>query len=179
MMGYVAALVLGALLVGAAAVKGDAHADGGVEFDHGAGDGVGLLKSLRFWSFALAFGGLTGVVLAALGSTNEGVTALLALLVGASAGGTASRVIAALSRHEVGAVGDVTRHIGREGRLLLPLSPGAPAKVRVRGPEGDVDLVAVWSDGHDGYAAAGATVLVVDTEGARVRVAPAALEKEA
>jgi hypothetical protein len=76
-------------------------------------------------------------------------------------------------------VGDVPRHIGREGRLLLPLSPGAPAKVRVRGPEGDVDLVAVWSDGHDGYAAAGATVLVVDTEGARVRVAPAALEKEA
>ena len=176
MMGFVAALVLGALLVGAALVKGDAH--GEAALDHGGAEGVGLLKSLRFWSFALAFGGLTGVALATLGSTHEGVTALLALLVGAGAGRTASRVIAVLSRHEVGAVGDVTRHIGREGRLLLPLSPGVPAKVRVRGPEGDVDLVAVWSDGHDGYAAAGATVLVVDTEGARVRVAPAALEKE-
>lgn len=175
MMLYVAALVLGALLVGAAAVKGDAHADG-PELDHGAADGAGLLKSLRFWSFALAFGGLTGVALEALGAASAGLTAALAVGVGGVSGLTASRLIAALARHEVGGVGDVARHIGREGRLLLPLSPGAPARVRVRGPDGDVDLVAVWSEGHEGHAPVGSTVIVVDVDGARVRVTPAPRE---
>jgi membrane protein implicated in regulation of membrane protease activity len=175
---YLAALVLGALFVGASVLKGgkDTGSDQGDDVAHGGP--FGLFLSLRFWSFALAFFGLTGTALAGLELAPAVIVAVVASVVGLTCGGVAARVLQHESRKVVGAVAAAEHHVGREGRLLLPLEPGGRAKLRVRAPDGDTDLVAELAPGQTEPLAVGERVWIVEMRGTTAHVAPSPQDLE-
>ncbi len=195
MYAYVASLIVGGVLLGASIFLGgqdadaDFDADGDLDFDADgdfdvdgefdvekgldiSADGAELfwfLKSLRFWTFFLAFFGLTGVVLRGLGLMESDMgTLIAAIVVGAFSGGTAAAVIRTLSKDTTGEAGGQRDIVGKTARVLVPASPGGTAKVRVEIKGQHVDLLAT---GHDRELKASDEVLVVEMEGTRVRVA--------
>jgi len=133
--------------------------------DHGQASAWLSLFGLRFWSFAAAFFGLTGVILHVVGGPALAATApFIAAGVGVAAGLGASMTFRALSRETVGQLRGATALVGREGRLLLPVARGQRGKVRVAIPgSGDVDLIAECDD--DAALDAGAVVLIVEVRG--------------
>lgn len=179
---YVGSLLFGGLLIGAsflgAGHDADAHA-GGDAGGHGDGhDQSGAsawlaLFGIRFWSFAAAFFGLTGLVLRAVGG--PAVAALAPVIsagIGAAAGLGASATFRAMARGTIGQVRDAGALVGREGRLLLPVDRAQRGKVRLPIPGGGhVDLVAESDDAA--ALAAGSEVLIVEVRGNVAVVEPA------
>ena len=160
---------------------GDAHAAAS-DHDHGAGGAGSLIASvlsLRFWVFAVTFFGLTGLVLLKLGGGGARALApLIAAPVGLGAGLAASRVFAALGGKAVGAVAPPSTYIGREARLLLPVSRAQRGKLRLRVGATEVDLLAETDD--DEALPGGTSVLIVSVRGQTVVVSrnPAAPDPE-
>jgi hypothetical protein len=167
---YVGALLFGGLLILASIFGAGEHAvdvhSGDVSDPHAEGTGHVLLAALfglRFWSFAAAFFGLTGLLLRALGAA--ALAAPVAAVAGAVAGLTASLLFRNMTRETVGRVGDAGALVGREGRLLLPVARAQQGKVRVALPGGGhLDLVASLN-GDDESLPAGAEVIVVEVRG--------------
>lgn len=169
---YVACLIFGGVLTLASFVTGGGDTDtdpshtDGVLHHHGDGQvHTGLLPflSLRFWIFAVTFFGLTGTGLSLLGGVSTGAVALFASGFGVSSGYVASRVLQALARAPVGLIGDAGSHVGREVKLLLPLSREQRSKVRLNIGGISTDLVAETES--DQHLAAGTNVLVVGMRG--------------
>jgi membrane protein implicated in regulation of membrane protease activity len=174
---YVGSLLFGGLLIGAsflgAGHDADIHTGDAGDAGHGDGDGHEqssasawlALFGIRFWSFAAAFFGLTGLVLRAVGSST--VTALAPLIsagIGVAAGLGASATFRTLARDTIGEVRGAAALVGREGRLLLPVDRAQRGKVRVPMPGGGhVDLVAESDD--VAVLAAGSDVLIVEVRG--------------
>ena len=150
----------------AGSMGGDVHAEHDMPSHH---EWLGKLPflSLRFWTWAATFFGLTGLVLSLTG-TSATMALLLAVAAGAGIGWGASFVFSKLTKTEVGVLPEASSHIGCEGRLLLPLPPGQRSKVRLRVGGTDVDLVAE-SDGLQALQA-GASVWVVGLRGTHVVV---------
>ena len=183
-------IVLGASLFGGHETEGDAGGDadaGGHEGDGGGHDGhdvhdghggheahahpmwLGRLPffSLRFWTWAATFFGLTGLVLSLTG-TAPGMALVLAIAAGAGTGWGASYLIAKMTMTVVGELPEAASHLGCEGKLLLPLERGKLSMVRLRVGGRDVDLVAE-SDAQ-GTLPVGASVWVVELRGTHVLV---------
>src|SRR6185436_15270615 len=115
------------------------------------------LFGLRFWSFAAAFFGLTGIIIHVIGGPLLGIAAPFI-----AAGLGASTTFRALSRDTVGQLRGAGAMIGREGRLLLPVARGQQGKVRVAVPgSGDVDMIAESDDALE----VGTVVLIVEFRG--------------
>jgi membrane protein implicated in regulation of membrane protease activity len=127
---------------------GDAGADGDAGgSDHGSADhghghghthGFGDLAaaylpftSLRFWTFAMAFGGLTGAVLtgARLGATVP--VAIAAGVVGYLAGLGVTRLVAHLGKRETNSRFEDADLVGASAEVLLPIEKGEAGRVRV------------------------------------------------
>jgi membrane protein implicated in regulation of membrane protease activity len=146
---YVGSATVGLVLL-AASLLGTGH-DQAAGHD-GSGDGEGspmlALLSVRFWTYLLAFGGATGVLLRLVGREGEPSSAIGALLVGAAASVMARVVIGRASR--AGASGTVHAQdlVGRTGAVLIPFAGGATGKVRVRVGGADVDVLATTEDGE-------------------------------
>jgi len=89
-----------------------------------------FLLSLRFWAFFTAFFGLTGV-----GGTylmGGGISTLvLAILMGAIAGFSASWLFRALSRGNVSTDINLNETAGMRAQATIPIAPGDPGKVRL------------------------------------------------
>jgi membrane protein implicated in regulation of membrane protease activity len=132
--------------------------------------------SLRFWTFSLAFFGLTGAALTALAGAAAGVVAAISAGAGLGAGYVASRLISGLTRRPLGLVSGAGTHIGREGRLLLPVDRAQPGKVRLSIGGASTDFVAETQG--DESLPPGTTVLVIGFRGnvALVERSPASLE---
>jgi len=175
---YVGLLLFGGLLIVASLLgaghDADVHVDLHVgDTGHGAGDGHDQsqasawlsLFGLRFWSFGTAFFGLTGLILHLFGGPALAAAApFIAGGVGVAAGLGASSAFRALSRETVGQLRGAGALVGREGRLLLPVSRGQRGKVRIAVPgSGDLDLIAEVDD--DGALDAGTVVLIVEVRG--------------
>jgi membrane protein implicated in regulation of membrane protease activity len=75
-----------------------------------------------------------------------------------------------LGREEVGVLGEATHHIGREGRLMLPLLPGQRSKVRLSIGGVDTELVAICDENQ--AIPAGTRVMVVGLRGMQAIVQP-------
>jgi hypothetical protein len=176
---FIGALLFGGLLIAASAIgAGDHPVDGFAAHaadPHAEGSTHGQLIALfglRFWSFAAAFFGVTGVLLRLAGVPGA---VGIAAVVGAAAGLGASLFFRKMTREAVGRVGEAGALVGREGRLLLPVARAQQGKVRLTQPAGGhLDLVA--EAGEDEALAAGAEVIVVEVRGnvAVVARAPAA-----
>ena len=153
---YLGSLALGAVLIGASIIFGDADGDADFDADVDAGDfGGGLdvdadellimkdpgdaiagagtwlpFLSLRFWTFALAAFGASGTLLHVMGVSGM-VAVLTSLIMGTTIGTGASWVFRQLQLTQVsGNVGmfDVQ---GKEATVLLAVGPEKMGKVRV------------------------------------------------
>jgi membrane protein implicated in regulation of membrane protease activity len=172
---YLTALAFGGTLLVASLLGGHDHADhhaGDHDQDHVHGhDGspgsqaalVLPFLSLRFWIFGLAFFGLTGAVLHGLGLTSPLTAAVLASVVGLGFGYGAARLFQSLAGQTVGQVAPDGGHVGREGKVLLPVARGQRGKVRVTAAGVTVDLLA--ESDEEPPLPAGTTVLIVSMRG--------------
>jgi hypothetical protein len=191
---YLASLAFGGLFIGASVFGGhDSHGGGG-EGHGGGGHGGGghdhqggsddhghdqqqsallPLLSIRFWTFALAFFGLTGAVLTLIGGLPALVVPAVAGGMGLGAGYGASRMLGTLASRPVGLL-KADAQVGREGRVLLPIDRNQRGKVRLEIGGVTTDLVAI-TEGNEKLPA-GSTALVIGMRGtlALVERSPAA-----
>src|SRR5262245_55726470 len=93
-LAYLFAAIAGAILLGVSLLCRGQDADGDGLPDHGGGEAhhehgalgaAGSLLSLRVWTYVLAFGGLTGILLRLAARVAEPWAALLSVAVGACA----------------------------------------------------------------------------------------------
>jgi hypothetical protein len=177
---YLGALLFGGLLILASllgagdhpidlhsADAADAHAEGG---GHAR---LMALFGLRFWSFATAFFGVTGLLLHRFGgAVLRAAAPTIAGVVGVAAGLGASLLFGKMTRESVGRVGDAAALVGREGRVLLPVARAQRGKVRCALPGGvQVDFLAESSD--DEVLSTGADVIIIEVRGTVAVVARA------
>ncbi|RME24549.1 MAG: hypothetical protein D6798_10985 [Deltaproteobacteria bacterium] len=146
-----------------AEADGDLHA--GHDFDKAfeAGQEAGgtwlPFLSLRFWTFALATFGGTGTLLDLLGFSDL-IAFPVATVTGVGVGWVVAWFFHKLKSERVTGDTGLKGIRGSEGRLLLPVGPDKPGKVRVVVDGQDVDLVARTGDGR--RLEARQAVLIVD-----------------
>lgn len=175
---YIAALILGGGLLLVSIAGGHDGGDSGTDHDHAFGHGdaahgdaahdgvaqdgtdvIALFLSLRFWTFLLAFGGLTGVLLALVG-VPEPVRAAVSGGVGFALGTFAAWAMQRLSKSSLSSALSSDDWIGRTARVTVPVSAARPGKIRVELDGEVVELIARATE-PDGDIGFGAEVLVV------------------
>lgn len=180
---YLAALVFGAILLAASAWKGGSASAGDADADHDTHtpndtheatllDGpLALVLSVRFWTFGLAFFGLTGLALEGFALVPSTVVPFVAAAVGAGCGLGAAQLLRALARGTTGALPDAESHVGREGRVLLPIARGQRGKVRIRTAAGEADFVAELDASQSRPLRTGERIWIVAMRGSTALVA--------
>lgn len=195
---YLASLIIGGVLLGASILlgghddadmdvdgdadldldaDGDLEAEGGLDKDvdaGGHGDLSGILfsfLSLRFWTFFLAFFGLTGLVLGGFDLVSSPWLGLaLALGMGLGTGFGAMAIIRRLQTDTAGHAVRSSDYVGKTARVVVPFEgESGVGKVRVDIRGNTVDLLASGLE-SDGYGSKD-EVLIVEMEGSRARVA--------
>ncbi len=152
---YVFATILGAVMLGASLLGGHHgemdHEVGGTDLDgHDSASAMESFAlrifSVRVWTYLLAFGGITGLLLRTVAHVSEPTTALVSLAVGGVAGVIAQTLIARATA--TGDPGTVSRGdmVGKTGEVIVPFARGATGKVRVHVKGADVDVLAVTED---------------------------------
>jgi hypothetical protein len=146
---YLAAAIVGVVLLAASLFgAGHDHAAG----HDGSGDGEGspmlALLSVRVWTYVLAFGGATGVLLRLIGHEGEPTSGIGALVVGIIAAGMARFVIGRASRAGASGMVKPADLVGKSAAVVVPFGGSATGKVRVRVAGADVDLLATTDDGE-------------------------------
>ena len=157
----------------AAGAAGDGHGDGHSDGDgHGHGDGhhsawaegasalALFLFSLQLWTYVLAFGGITGLLLRWIAHVPEPFAGLCALGVGLGTAVTARKVLRRLSASSDSGTVDGNRLVGSTAQVLIPAGPGATGKVRLAARGQTIDLLARMPDGQ--ALSEGAEVLILD-----------------
>lgn len=161
-------------------IDADADADGALDKDIGLDEDVGghgdlsgflyTFLSLRFWTFFLAFFGLTGLTLDGLDLVSSQWLGLaLASAMGLLTGSGAVAVLRHLHADSSGAVAESRDYIGKTARVVVPFDGKAMGKVRVDIKGNQVDLLATGLEG-EGYEGR-EEVLIVEMDGARARIA--------
>ncbi|MEO0324691.1 MAG: NfeD family protein [Myxococcota bacterium] len=197
---YLASLVFGGVLIGASILLGghddadadfdgdadldldadvDVDADADADADKGSldvGDGANLflfLKSLRFWTFFLAFFGLTGLILDSGGFVESEVVAfVLALGMGLVTGVGTTAAIRALAKDDSASAAHGGDYIGRTGRVIVPVRPGGVGRVRVEVKGQLVDVLAT----SDEELASAEHAMIIEMDGTRAKLARVADE---
>jgi membrane protein implicated in regulation of membrane protease activity len=144
---YVAAAIVGFVLLAASLVgAGHDHAathDGASE---GGASPVQALLSVRVWTYLLAFGGVTGVLLRRLAHEGEATSAAGAVVVGVAAAAMARAVIGRASRAGASGTVHAADLVGRSAAVVVPFGGATTGKVRVRVAGADVDVLATTDD---------------------------------
>lgn len=166
---YLVALALGGTFVVASLLlggKGDSHVDHGADAGghapgdagdahHGADKDVSgdlalvwlPVTSLRFWTFFLAFFGLTGTVLTVLEVLPSAtVTGIIAGVIGYASGWGVVAVIRAFSKNQIDSSVSERDYIGATARVMVPVGPEKLGKVRVELKGRTVELLARTED---------------------------------
>jgi membrane protein implicated in regulation of membrane protease activity len=147
--GYLFAAIVGWVLLGASLAGGHgagsdgAHALALEHVDHATPQSV--LLSLRFWTYVLAFGGTTGVLLHFTAGIGEPLTLLVSTGVGLVTGVTAKLAWSRLGNARGGTVRE-DELVGQTGRLLLGTGPKSSGRVRLTIRNASIDLIAASDD---------------------------------
>ena len=145
---------------GQASAGGDAH--------HHASDGAASgvptallwLLSIQLWTYLLAFGGLTGLLLRTVAHVGEPGAGLSALSVGLFTAMSARAVMRRMSVTTLPGTMVEEQMVGSTATVLIPAPAGGMGKVRLEFRGQTIDLVAKPSDG--GALAEGASVTILD-----------------
>ena len=180
--GYVFALIAGGILLGASIVLGGTHEADADMGAHGAGHAgaedhapgafggaLAMLVSLRFWTFFLAFFGLTGMVFTIFDLAPWIVTAVAAAVMGLAAGVGASLIVKQLSGRESNSASSSADYVGKTALVLVPIAKGQLGKIRLTLKGSTVDVLAA-SDEEPGFATKD-EVLIVEMDGTTARIA--------
>lgn len=112
---------------------GHAH-DHDVAHAHDAGQALGALAatllSLRFWTFALASFGMTGLLLTLFGVASM-VTLGLSVATGIGVGAGVTTLLRAVSRDTVTSALDARSLRGRDAEVILAVGPSKLGKIRL------------------------------------------------
>lgn len=168
----------------ALAPAGDQGPGGGADHGHGDGHGAGhaaagaghhgghaswaegasalalFLFSLQLWTYVLAFGGITGLLLRLVAHVAEPMAGLCALGVGLGTAVTARKVLRRLSAGSDSGTVDGNRLVGSTAQVLIPAQAGGTGKIRLMARGQTIDLLARMPDGSP--LAEGAEVLILD-----------------
>lgn len=147
----------GPLLDDASAAHAGASADAGHHHGHGsaeaAAQGLGAtfswLWSVQLWTYLLAFGGITGLLLRSVAGVAEPLAGGCALGVGL---GTGLLARAVLRRVMASAPSGTTSHehlVGSSAQVLIPAAAGGTGKIRLTTAGHMLDLLARASDGGE------------------------------
>jgi membrane protein implicated in regulation of membrane protease activity len=145
---YLFATIVGGVLLAASVVSGGHHgssdASGGHGHDaqHGGGNPLSIIFSVRLWTYLLAFGGATGLILTSLVGTSAALAAIAAASVGVSSGVMAHTLVRRLGSEAIGGTVGDQELVGRTGQLLLPVGKQTSGKVRLTIRNQAVDLIA-------------------------------------
>jgi membrane protein implicated in regulation of membrane protease activity len=128
-------------------VDADADADGDADVsgDHGAVDVVLTwfpILSLRFWTFFMAFFGLTGTTIELLDLSSSTVAAITSSVVGYLAGMSIVTVMRRLQKQVVDSNVRESDYIGATGVVMLPVSQNKTGKIRLHMKGRMVELMA-------------------------------------
>ena len=159
---YLAAAIIGVPLVGYFAIAGEGDdMDTDVDADV---DGGGLFTtiSLATLAFFIAFFGLGGLAVGAVGG-GAIVTFLMALLVGAAAGGIQMALWAFVRRSSESSEVGATEMAGRPAEVVLPIGPGRRGRISLvaGGQRLFVSAEALDEDLAEGMLERGEPVVVV------------------
>lgn len=153
----------------AAAVQGTGHGDGHAGAGHHGGhsswaDGASALAlflfSLQLWTYVLAFGGITGLLLRLVAHMAEPMAGLCALGVGLGTAITARKVLRKLSASSDSGTVDGNRLVGSTAQVLIPAPAGGTGKVRLVARGQTIDLLARSNEGQP--LLEGAEVVILD-----------------
>ena len=190
----VGGILLGAsILLGGKDSDGDGHADGdadkdkggidkaldkGIDKGLGAGESEGgqgtfdaflwTFASIRFWTFFLAFFGMTGLALTAL-DTSTLVTLFAAIGMGLVTGVGAVQIIRALAADTTSSSARSSDYVGKTVKVRVPFEKGAQGQVRVQVKGSTVDVLATTDD--DTPFKSGEEALIIEMDGTTARVA--------
>jgi membrane protein implicated in regulation of membrane protease activity len=179
--GYVFSLIAGGILLGASIVLGgsghDTDTHGGVAGhagpeDHAPGafgGALAMLVSLRFWTFFLAFFGLTGLVFTLFELAPALIGALAALGMGLFAGFGVSAIVKRLSGRETNSASSSADYLGKTALVLVPVAKGQLGKIRLTLKGSTIDVLAA-SDDEVEFAIKD-EVLIVEMDGTTARIA--------
>jgi hypothetical protein len=149
---------------------GHGHTDGGADGDNDFGLGVTFL-SMRFWTFTLAFFGLTGVLFDKLELASSNATAALAVGMGVGTGFVVSWTVNRLKRQVVNSLPSEVGYAGLTGEMLLEASADESGRIRIVARGSTIDLPARPQNRE--RLAKGTRALVVDVTDGVACVAPA------
>lgn len=178
---YLFALVVGGALLAvsllgghhdAAGHHGDAGHDASHDGHHGAKDLVWSILSIRFWTYGLAFGGATGLLLRLLARAPEPLTGLLSAAVGGAAGLFVQALVARATRGESGMT-SARDLVGQPAQVLVPFSRSQTGKIRLQMSSGVVDVLATTDE--DGELEQKQEVVILEFREGRALVARVAL----
>ena len=193
---YMFSLALGGVLLGASILLGgkdgieaesdaadlEAGADVHAEVEaHGADAGKDLelgggadflmwsLTSVRFWTFFLAFFGLTGLIFDGFSLVpHEAISAVLAVGMGSGAGFGISYAMRVLGSDTSARVAEAEDYVGKSARVLVAPKPGGVGKVRIDIGGNLVDVLATTDEDNVGNQD---QVMIIEMDGTTARVA--------
>lgn len=144
---------------------GHGHAGAGHHGGHSSwADGASALAlflfSLQLWTYVLAFGGITGLLLRWVAHMAEPMAGLCALGVGLGTAITARKVLRRLSATGDSGTVDGNRLVGSTAQVLIPAPAGGTGKVRLVARGQTVDLLARSNEGQP--LLEGAEVVILD-----------------
>lgn len=177
---YLFCFALGGVLLAASLMMGgddgagdaDVDIDGDVEADsdshsgdHGdLGGFFAALISLRFWTFFLAFFGMTGTVFEWRELAGHWAVVLgIAFAVGALAGVVAVKAFKWLAAGEHGHVPGSDEYVGKSGRILIRVSSSEVGKIRLEMRGATEDLLATTDE--SATIEIGSQALVIEMRG--------------
>lgn len=143
--------IVGLILLSVSIFSGDHDHDAGQSSSdspaHAGESPVGFF-SLRFWTYFLAFGGSTGVLLTWLTGTLAPIVAALAVAVGLASAMAARIVLSRVFRDAGESFGTTkgTDFVGKAATVLVEVSPSAAGQIRVQLPDGMLDVLATSMD---------------------------------
>ncbi|MEB3291178.1 MAG: NfeD family protein [Leptolyngbya sp.] len=130
------------------------------------------LLSLRFWTFALCFFGLTGLLITLLTpSLSPWLTGLIAMGMGIFCGWVAAVVLRSLSRQPISSMVKPESLIGQVGEVEIPFDQASRGKVKIVLGDSTVSYFAITQE--ERAFALGDSVLVVGMEHGKLWVASA------
>lgn len=150
------------------------HGQSSIEALKGIGSLATIFLSLRFWTFALAAFGMTGLLLTLL-AANPVLVLSLSVLTGGGVGAGVTTLLRAVSRDTVSSALDARSLRGRDAEVVLSIGPDKLGKVRLVHNGQIIELPGTTREGR--LLERGERVLVVDVSAGTADVTPVTPER--